>query len=359
MYAEAPPEDSAGNGWGAGAALTAPDWKSVDNPNNPVSYTRASALRLSVRLDITGGASGTAILRVTGPDGVTGEGTFSVPCNATGVRLVSVTTTALPNVVKAYTPAGLTWTVKCPGDTVFRPVGVTSHRIYLTLGLPTGSNPTNRRMNTVCFAAAQAATALEAIEGVANGGEGIHARLDAEPPCDGASLDGVPPCVGAGGTIVGDWRLLSGPPFVGECDQQAHLMNLAVQLIGVTGAPEYKTYASSDADPTDREFTTAAALGITDDLDGDGVVGETDEVLELIFAFDPEDPMDPNWNNFEGSIIAAGKYYAVWPSLKAESACGLLLEVERVEGAKQYWVFERPDGSIYKFPTEVPFPTCP
>ncbi len=347
MYEKAGPCD--GNlCWGSGAALSGVDWSSVNNPDHPVAYTRGTTMTMVVRMDVTGGASGTATLRVTGPDGLTGEGTFSVPCQATEERLVTITTTALPNVVKAYTPMGLTWSVRCPGDTTFRPAGGSSNRIYVTLGTPSGSNPTNRRLNFVCNAAWQAGTALEAIEGAPGAGIGIHKRLDADPPNDGA-----------GGTIVNDWRLMASWPYSGECHDQAHLMNLAIQMVGVGAGTEYRTYASTDANPTNREFTTAAALGITEDLDGDGIVGETDEVLELIFAFDPANPVDPNWNNFDGSLIAVGKYFAVWPSLKASSMCTLLLEVRDGVGAKQYWVFDRPDGSIYNFPAEVPFPTCP
>jgi hypothetical protein len=71
---------------------------------------------------------------------------------------------------------------------------------------------------------------------------------------------------------------------------------------------------------TDPETKTAAELGITQDLNGNGVIGEED--LELIFDFEPDGP-ERNWNNFEGSIEVAGRYYAVWPSLSADSAWGL------------------------------------
>jgi hypothetical protein len=229
-------------------------------------------------------------------------------------------------------------------------------------------------MNWLCNNAWQADTTLQAIEGVDPngnfGGIGIHAALDKNPPCDGQSLspNGDPPCTGTGGTIVDDWRLLAGPPYVGECHQQAHLMNLALQLIGAGAANEYLTHASTDANPMDDlETTTSGALGITQDLDGDGEIGE--EVWELIFDFNPPpDPVPPDWerswNNFEGSLEITGRYYAVWPSLAAASACELLLQLGPTgvvsPPAKQYWIYRDPSGGIlYFYPTDEPFPDCP
>jgi hypothetical protein len=281
---------------------------------------------------------------------------------------VTIVTTALPNVVKAYTPAALSWSVEGSNAAGFTPIGTTTHRIYVSFGTPAGSNPTNRRMNWLCNNAWQADTTLQAIEGVDPngnfGGIGIHAALDKNPPCDGQSLspNGDPPCTGTGGTIVDDWRLLAGPPYVGECHQQAHLMNLALQLIGAGAANEYLTHASTDANPMDDlETTTSGALGITQDLDGDGEIGE--EVWELIFAFEPGNAPNMNWNNFEGSLVIGGRYYAVWPSLNADSACELLLELRDagVPETKQFWVYSDPDtGAFISYhPIEVPFPSCP
>ncbi|UCC32251.1 MAG: hypothetical protein JSU86_08200, partial [Phycisphaerales bacterium] len=266
---------------------------------------------------------------------------------------------------------------QCPGDTIYRSAGATSHRIYVTYGTPGGplptNAPTNRRMNFVCNAGWNAGTELEVIDGVdpdgSTGGIGIHATLDDDPPGDPNDW----PEENQGGPTriyLDDWRIMydviqpGNVVNTGECHHQAHFMNLALQLIGMQAGIEYLTYASTDSNPTDREFTTAEALGITQDLDGDGVIGN--EILELIFDFNPPlvEPPPPDWerawNNFEGSIIAAGKYYAVWPSLEADSACRLLLEVERLEGAKQYWIYRGPTGGVaYYYPTEVLFPTCP
>lgn len=355
--------------WNAGAAMTGVDWKDANNPDHPVCYTRGTTMTLIVKVEVTGSSCnpGTATVRVNGPDGISGEGTFSVP-TGTEDRFMTIVTSALPGVVKAYS-ANLSWSAKAPGASSFTDFRTTNHQIYVTLGTPSGGLPTDKRLSFVCLAAAQAATVLEAVEGIpAFGGDGIHKKLDAEPPCDSQELSGFAPCgftTGGGkvGTIANDWILMAGSPYVGECHHQAHLMNLAIGMIGGGAGIEYKTRASSDSNPVDREFTTAAALGITQDLDGDGVTGEADEILELIFDFSPPPAADRNWNNFEGSIVVAGKNFAVWPSLEASSACALLFKVVDPQGelrAKQYWVYRSPNGNIfYHFPIEVPFPACP
>ncbi len=313
-------------------------------------------MTMIVRLDATGGASGTATLRVVGPEGLSGEGTFSVPCQATEERFVTITTTALPNVVKAYTPAGLTWSVKCPGDSTFRPIGSTSHRIYVTYGTPSGSSPTNRRMNFVCNAAAQAGTVLEVIDGVDPGGFGIHENLNADPPQDS--------CPQGNKDCVDNWRLMSSWPYRGECDEQARFMNLVIQIIGAGNGSVYETYASTDSQVTSIETTTALALGITVDLDGDGIAGEANEILELIFDFDPDPTRPRNWNLFEGSISAAGRFYAVWPSFSADSQVELLCTVISGLGAKQRWVYRIVDpvtgawDVTYEHPGDVSAPSC-
>lgn len=188
-------------------------------------------MRLTVRMDVTGSGGGTATLRVVGPDGVTGEGTFSVPCG-TEERFVSFTTSPLPDVVKAYTPTGLSWFMQTPGVTAFSYVGSTSHRIYVTFDTPTGSEPTNRRLNFVCYEAARVGDATTAADR-------IHVALDANPPLDGqADPNAFPPEVRSD-----NWPLMVGQSsegtygtyYYGECHDQAHLMNLMIQLLGLGG----------------------------------------------------------------------------------------------------------------------------
>lgn len=347
--------------WGAGSPLTGVDWASVNNPDHPICYTRSTAMRLMVRMDVTGSGGGTATLQVVGPDGVTGQGTFSVPCG-TEERFVSFTTSPLPNVVKAYTPAGLSWWVQAPGATAFSSIRGTSHRICVTFGTPGGSEPTDRRLNFLCYAAVQADTAVQAIDGVPSGGIGIHAALDTNPPLDGqADPNAFPPEVQSN-----NWFLMSGfssdgpygTYYYGECHDQTHLMNLMIQLLGLGAGAEYKTYASTDTIVYLKETTTASRLGYTYDLDGNGVVG--DETFVLIFDFRAPPGEPHNWNNFEGSINVGPRYYAVWNSFAADSACDLYLAIVNGEAATQHWVLDFPDGSFYVHPATIGGPvSCP
>ncbi len=357
--------------WGTmGGIFVGSQWKHKMNPDRAAAYVRGASMVLDVKIATHGSPAGTATLRVTGPDGLIGE--VSVPVNGCTPfsRTVTITTNSLPNVVKAYTRMGLTWWIKDPGATTFRRLRNTAHFVYVTLGRPRGSPlywenlPTKRRLNFLCYAAAQAGTYREAIDGVALGGPGIHAALESDPPCDGQELDGIPPCTGSGGIIAADWLLKAGPPFVGECHHQAHLMNVAIQMIGVSAGTEYRLRASTDANVKALECKTAAQLHITQDLDGDGESG--DETLCLYFDFDPPSGAI---NFFEGTLEMPWGHYAVWPSLKAATGCRLLRAlgdpVQMEVPATQHWMYipgvtgPAGAGSVYIHPQEVPFPTCP
>jgi hypothetical protein len=160
---------------------------------------------------------------------------------------------------------------------------------------------------------------------------------------------------------------MAGWPKSGQCDHQAHFMNLAIQMLGLAPGIEYLTYASTDTQVTTIETTTAQALGVTQDLDGDGQIG--DETLELIFDFDPPPNPEPagwehDWNLFEGSIAAAGRYYAVWESFEANSKFQLFCKVVQGVGATQRWAYliSYPGGSwdvAYVHPGTVSPPACP
>ena len=327
VYAGAPP-CSAGyppQCWGAGAPLTGLDWAATGNPDHPICYTRNTGMRMKIVLKIIKAKPGTATLRVVGPDGLMGEQDFSVPCEDDEVTVV-VTTGALPNMVKAYSPIGLDWYVFGPGDTGFSYLRATNHDIYITLSTPTGSEPTGRRLNFVCGAAWNATTVPQAIDGVDPsgffGGEGIHTRLNADPPFDPLDFGVQPPWIDT-------WDLMSGQPKAGECDEQARFMNLVGLLVGVPIGVTYNTWPSlsTDCDPSDGPtIRTAAEAGITWDIDGDGTIGEE----ELILRFDFHGGTGTGINGFEGSIdylLTTGKVYTVWPSLQATSKCRLLLEV--------------------------------
>ncbi len=341
IRSEAPPCEAAHSKrcWGDDGVPVGPHWKAKRNPDRAAAYVRGTPMALEVKMAVRGGVDGTAQLRVTGWDGLIGNVPFQVGGCEEVDQVVTITTGPLPNVVKAYTRLSLTWTVDPPLVAPTLRIGNTAHFVYVTLGPPSGASfVTQRRLNFVCNAAAQAGTALEAIEGALYGGPGIHAALDANPPNDGCP-EGTPP-----GECVDDWSLMASWPYRGECDEQARFMNLAMQMVGVPEGSEYETYASTD-----------------------GNVRTPDSKMEngkkwwLKFDFDDDGEVD---NNFEGSLTAGGRSYAVWPSLKASSECRLLRQVGPDDfGATQRWVRTELDVFGGDFLEHLPgveaYPSCP
>jgi len=93
-------------------------------------------------------------------------------------------------------------------------------------------------------------------------------------------------------------------------------MKLAVELEGVGAAVKF-VRASTDANCLDQEYRTCPH----------GHGGEY-----LILDFDTG--AGHNWNAFEGCCVAAGKWYAVWPSKKADSDLDMLRKLN----VQQFWV---------------------
>ncbi|MGB2984973.1 MAG: hypothetical protein WBE26_03740 [Phycisphaerae bacterium] len=52
MYESAEPYDGDNNGWGVGSALTGVDWKSDENPDHPICYTRSSPMNMTVLMEV-------------------------------------------------------------------------------------------------------------------------------------------------------------------------------------------------------------------------------------------------------------------------------------------------------------------
>jgi hypothetical protein len=347
--------------WGAGDALLPPDWQDVNSADNAISYTRGASLQMQVRVEIEASGIETPTLRVTGPDGIQGTSGVTSACG-TNQRTVTITTTPLPNYVNRYEPMMLDWSFQRQGETTWTAIRSTMHQVFVSYGTPGFDDPVNgpltqRRMQTLCGVALDAGTALEVVDGVEPfGAIGIHAWLAGNPPEDG-NAGTIPPW-----DLM--WYLMAGLPYTGECHQQAHLMNLAIRLIGVGGGREYKVRASADPlNIEDVECKTAGQLGITRDLDGDGGIGE--EVLCLYFDFNP-----PNGaiNFFEGAVELPWGHYAVWPSLKANSGCLLLRALGDPQlmapAATQHWMYipgitDPTGGGSVSIEQQVHFPTCP
>jgi len=363
MYEDAPPCDPVPSVqcWGAGAALGGVDWASENNPDHPIAYTRGTPMVLTVRIEARGGRSGTATLRVFGPDGITGEGTFPVPCGTEfETRYVNITTETLLSEVRAYEPMTLQWSVRPPGETQYQPVGATQHDIYATYATPvtvvtpyrvppdsSANLPSRTRLSFLCRSASTARNDLSVTDKVREG-------LDADPPNDKPDwLD--PRQDSADWFIMHPDRIPSGAPtdivYVGECDEQAYFMDRAVVLLGGPAGVVYLTWPSplGDCNPAEPEpFNPVRRVAseidyIYWDIDGDGTFGE--ENLMLRFDFDGGTGTDIN--AFEGSIGYPWipKYYSVWPSHAADTQCWLLWQLRPPNGtAVQCWA--RDEGGV-------------
>lgn len=178
------------------------------------------------------------------------------------------------------------------------------HNIYVTWSTPFGSAPTYRRMHWVCSAAHWADTIEAAADGIWN------ALGDVDPPYEPGQRP-----LEEGAT----WKLLDGN-VSGECDEQAMLMKLALNMLGISATVEL-IRASTDTDVLDLESQKMV------DSNGD----ERPAFLVMDFDTGP----GYNWNAFEACCVVDGKWYAVWPKWKALSA----LQMYRDLGFEQYWVF--------------------
>lgn len=107
--------------------------------------------------------------------------------------------------------------------------------------------------------------------------------------------------------------------YSGECDEQAGLMKRGVNILGIQ-AQTHLIRASTNTNVLDLEWMLI-------DVNG------KKRKAWLMMDFDLGSGYD--WNAFEGCCEAAGKWYAVWPHIKADSA----LELYRALGFQQYWVF--------------------
>ncbi len=236
------------------------------------------------------------------------------------------------------------WTTTWPGSAGFSCPGLTrirdsieSHK-YLTLWLyrcPAGSD--NPILSTVIFDcelfgvydcpvacpsgdyvkknirwACDHAHDANTIIGVA---DKIHSALAGDTPKEPGECEP--------NELCGDWNLLEGCPYYGECDEQARFMVSVLNLLGVGGAYDTHVYASQDA-------------GAGHCIALDSRV-ENDELQWLIMDFDLTEEHAPN--AFEGTAVVLDEgledfWYAVWPSYKATDDYDMLLKLP----CEQWWV---------------------
>ncbi len=177
---------------------------------------------------------------------------------------------------------------------------------YVVWSTPFGSTPTQKRIAWVASQIDGATTEEGVADGIWNGLAGdAPFEPTAKPLEEGA-----------------DWKLLDGN-VGGECDEQASLMLRAANLSGL--AAEVKLLrASRDSSVYDVE---------------NKIIAGRKAYLVMDFTADGDPPeLDGSYsgiNLFEAICLTAGKAYAVWPHIKADSAAALFNSLP----FEQWWVY--------------------
>ena len=194
--------------------------------------------------------------------------------------------------------------------------------IYITWDTPIDQNPTLKRMHWAVTYANNSTTQEQAPDGIWNQlGDNAPPFEPGEKPLEQNAT----------------WKLLDGN-VSGECDEQALLMVRAMRILGI---------------PAELQLIRASTEGPVTDLESKEINGR---IAWLVMDFD----MGPgyNWNAFEGCCVTAGKWYAVWPKAKANSA----FEMYQLLDFQQYYIYtvrDRPPtmpGWIFDGVAEGPIP---
>lgn len=214
-----------------------PHWKKTDNPDFPHAFVGGSKIRIRVKMRVSGGTTGSATLKVEGPDGITGEAPVSVTCGDKPVYVTFWTTTALPVEIKSHDPLALNWSIRPPGETSDSFLLTTYHTVYVTLGQPIEILPTLRRISTVCGWAAGKTSRGDAAMRIWE-----NLSVSGQPPQFSLESPTTPPWYARN-----PWLLLKGGVGnTGDCRHLADLMRHACWVIGVPASIGY-IYATRDA----------------------------------------------------------------------------------------------------------------
>ncbi len=309
-----------------------PEWiKNVQN--DPAAYKKNTNVTIKARFTVSPTSITSAKIRAITSDvvlGSLGEQTVTFTNGQSNPEYVTFTpSNSTPGSINKGT---VTWQWKARdlnGESLPEyNINVSGpHTVYTVYDSPTCDNSelTMDHIEWSCTKAQGTDTEIEIADA-------IHTALNADPPIDGS-----------GGIQTDGWELLQGSPYQGECDEQARFMVRVLKLLGVAGTA-YNTYASSDTAVTTYESKE-----------------QNGKIWFLKFDFDNNGQVD---NNFEGSVSSGNHYYAVWPSLNADSECGLLREVGPDGiGATQRWVRTLGDTfggrALEYLPGTEPYPVCP
>jgi len=289
----------------SGTTFSEPEWVADPWRNNPISHTKNTSLEIEATVKVE--PSGLKFdLLGDGPQNYLDFSHTNLTSTGSDQVVTMTAHAALPNQVDTLT-GSINWTILLddPNPNIFEDVGTSgSHKIYVTYGTPSGSVVTEKRLSWACEQADGASTEVGVADGIHNGLGNV------DPPREPGECDP--------GELCGNWLLMAGCPYYGECDEQATLMELGVELLGVSAYTD-KVYASSNS-----------GAGNCLDLENQ-IEGGIQKWLILDFNMGP----GYNWNAFEGCCVAGGSWYAVWPKKKATDDYDML---KNQLSPQQYWV---------------------
>jgi hypothetical protein len=305
-----------------GTVYVKPDWQ-LNQSANPISQTWNSPLAMNLTLEVYPPNAPSASYQIANQSlGINLTANLS---GGSGNTVPVTAGTSLPKNIDHHHGDTFFWTIqKAPSATALSQ-NTEPHEILATEGAPSpGSAATYKRMAFVCDSALGATDDLH----IANGIFGVLCGVSNN------SAHGLP-------LINNDWILLD-KTQLGTCIDWANLMCDALGLLGSTGQP-FEVYASTDANTGTPKSE---------------VVGGKTYWLEFSFAGDGQ----PD-NVYEGSVSAAGKYYAIWPTIGPVGSKLGILKAIAGEGATQIWAQTRGDkfgaATISTLPTPQPYPNFP
>ena len=271
---------TSGSVWGDSSSdYETPEWVAASR-NNPISHTKHTKISATVKVKVEPSGINFELIG-DGPDGYvdfhkTGQ-------TSTGAdQDITVTADAnLPDQVCTLNKS-INWKIKVE-SLECEASSSGSHKIYVTYSLPTGSVPTEKRVEWVC----STCEGESSLSGIADDIYNALDTEDTEPPCFQLKDPNVPSPL---------WLLMEDVSYQGQCIDLACLMKLQVQMVGGQGSIGY-VYGSTDSDC----FSTSSSA-----FESRSCTNANHSGSELIGVWSAGD-----WNKWEAVCNVLSTCYAV------------------------------------------------
>jgi hypothetical protein len=213
-------------GWGVGDAVEAPQWE--NGPLAPAYFIGGQICTADVHLDATGTLTEEAAIDVRGDwENWSGSGTVQ---HWWGEEEIECTSEQFEQRVDKYVDQAIQWSYRCPdGSNNWIDTNASDHDVlYQSYAAPLhDADATKKRTDAVCTEAEDLSTP----------------ETIADPIFDWL-VDALPD--GQGGIQTEPWCYLDAGADNIECDDQAYVMKLAIELLGVPGEVVYVRATPTD-----------------------------------------------------------------------------------------------------------------